>query len=179
MDATGLCFPLAYAIGRMGCQFSGDGDWGIINARPKPDWFVFPDWAWSYNYPHNVLKEGIRIKDCNWDYCFQLAEGVYPTPIYEILGSLLLFFILWANRRKFKSAGLIFFVFLFFNGIMRFFVEMIRVNPRYELFGLEWSLSQALGFVFAIIGLIGIIIIKRKSNSDKEPKNYSQIGHKI
>jgi hypothetical protein len=27
---------LGYAIGRIGCQVSGDGDWGIENTNPKP-----------------------------------------------------------------------------------------------------------------------------------------------
>ena len=31
-DATAPALMLAYAIGRIGCQVSGDGDWGIINS---------------------------------------------------------------------------------------------------------------------------------------------------
>lgn len=186
MDITGLCFPLAYAIGRMGCQFAGDGDWGIVNAAKKPDWFVLPDWVWSYDYPHNVLMEGTKIKDCVGLYCNKLTEGVYPTPIYEIFGSLLLFFILWSNRSKFKKAGMLFFTFLFFNGIQRFFVEMIRVNPRYDILGFQISLSQGIGLLFTIIGIIGIIKLKSSSSNNTggkanpdEPVNYSQIGHKV
>ena len=50
---------LGYGIGRIGCQIAGDGDWGIENTAPKPGWLSWaPDWAWSYNYPHNVLKDG-------------------------------------------------------------------------------------------------------------------------
>jgi phosphatidylglycerol:prolipoprotein diacylglycerol transferase len=38
IDATHFCdaiapaLKLAYAIGRLGCHFSGDGDWGILNS---------------------------------------------------------------------------------------------------------------------------------------------------
>ena len=43
---------LAYAVGRMGCHLSGDGDWGRVNLAPKPGWLSWlPDWAWSYKYP--------------------------------------------------------------------------------------------------------------------------------
>jgi len=188
MDITALAYPLAYAIGRMGCHFSGDGDWGIVASAEKPSWFIFPDWLWSYEYPHNVLMEGVKMKDCVGIYCNKLAEGVYPTSIYEIVGSLLLFWVLWVSRKNFKTFGLLFFVFLFFNGIQRFFVEYIRVNPRYDLFGLDWSMSQFIAFAFMIAGIIGVILLKAKGNSGSDsggnasssgPKNYSQIGHQI
>ena len=32
MDAAALALLLAYAVGRIGCQVSGDGDWGIFNS---------------------------------------------------------------------------------------------------------------------------------------------------
>ena len=75
---------MGYGVGRMGCQFSGDGDWGIVNEAPKPSWFIFPDWAWAYEYPHNVLNEGVRMVNCVGNHCMKLSPPVYPTPIYEI-----------------------------------------------------------------------------------------------
>ena len=27
---------MGYGVGRLGCQFSGDGDWGIVNTAPAP-----------------------------------------------------------------------------------------------------------------------------------------------
>ena len=54
-DATAPGLLLAYGIGRMGCQISGDGDWGIPNPFPKPGWLSWaPDWVWAYAYPNNV-----------------------------------------------------------------------------------------------------------------------------
>lgn len=32
VDAAGLALLLAYAVGRIGCQVSGDGDWGVYNS---------------------------------------------------------------------------------------------------------------------------------------------------
>ncbi|MFZ1784703.1 MAG: prolipoprotein diacylglyceryl transferase family protein [Ferruginibacter sp.] len=32
VDAAGLALLLAYAVGRIGCQVSGDGDWGVFNS---------------------------------------------------------------------------------------------------------------------------------------------------
>ena len=32
VDAAGLALLLAYAVGRIGCQVAGDGDWGVFNS---------------------------------------------------------------------------------------------------------------------------------------------------
>src|SRR5690606_30791597 len=56
---------VAYGVGRIGCQLSGDGDWGIVNLHPKPDYLsIFPNWMWSFRFPHNILNMGERIPDC-------------------------------------------------------------------------------------------------------------------
>ncbi|MBL0155294.1 MAG: prolipoprotein diacylglyceryl transferase [Chitinophagaceae bacterium] len=60
-DALAPTIMLAYSLGRIGCQVSGDGDWGIENPRPNPySWL--PDWVWSYNYPHNVNEVGVLYR---------------------------------------------------------------------------------------------------------------------
>ncbi|MGB1318338.1 MAG: prolipoprotein diacylglyceryl transferase, partial [Flavobacteriales bacterium] len=44
MHLTDSALPglmLAYGIGRIGCQVAGDGDWGIPNDAPKPEWMSF------------------------------------------------------------------------------------------------------------------------------------------
>src|SRR5690606_30524867 len=38
MDAAAPGLMLAYGIGRLGCQVSGDGDWGIANTASAPGW---------------------------------------------------------------------------------------------------------------------------------------------
>jgi phosphatidylglycerol:prolipoprotein diacylglycerol transferase len=64
-DAAAPGIMLAYGTGRLGCQLSGDGDWGVVNLAPKPDWMSFlPDWFWSYNYPHNDISSGVHIDGC-------------------------------------------------------------------------------------------------------------------
>lgn len=161
-DGAAIVLALGYGIGRMGCQFSGDGDWGIINANPKPSWFILPDWVWAYDYPRNVLGSGIPIEDCVGYYCNKLPDMVYPTPIYEIVIAILTFALLWFLRTRLPRAGMLFFVYLSLTGLARFFVEQIRVNERYDLLGLGWSLSQWLGFVFLVGGLAGLYITSRR-----------------
>ncbi|MDP9048286.1 MAG: prolipoprotein diacylglyceryl transferase, partial [Bacteroidota bacterium] len=80
LDIGGPGMMLAYGVGRIGCQMSGDGDWGINNLNPKPHWLSWaPDWMWAFRFPHNVNDEGIPIPACIGKYCHELALPVYPT----------------------------------------------------------------------------------------------------
>ena len=161
MDATAPAVMMGYAVGRMGCQLSGDGDWGIPNSLAKPDWFIFPDWAWSYDYARNVINEGSKIPDCINIHCSFLNPGVFPTPLYEVIFSLISFAILWSLRKRFKKAGMIFSLYLILNGIERFFIEFIRVNEKYEFLGQNWSQAQYIAIGFLILGIIGLILCQK------------------
>lgn len=159
MDAVAPALIVGYGVGRLGCQFSGDGDWGIVNTAPAPNWWFLPDWAWSYTYPHNVLNDGIPIEGCVWDYCHQLAEGVYPTPLYEVFFSLIIFIILWSLRKRFKVAGMIFFLYVLLNGIERFFIEKIRTNPDISLFGMEATQAEYVAGLLILTGITGMVYL--------------------
>jgi prolipoprotein diacylglyceryltransferase len=162
-DANAPGLMLAYGTGRLGCQLAGDGDWGIVNNLPKPSILNFlPDWIWSYRYPHNVISEGIPIEGCSGHHCYQLAEGVFPTPFYESITCIALFFVLWRMRKNIRIPGLLFSWYLFFNGIERFLVETIRVNSKYHLAGIEFSQAQLISSLLIIIGTAGIIYFKKK-----------------
>lgn len=185
MDISGMGILLGYAIGRIGCQLSGDGDWGIV-ATQMPEWWFLPDWLWSYNYPNNVNNDGVLLKVCNPDtynaiiaqgysattaclescgfkYCHELVPGVFPTPIYETTFGLVVFFILYRTKHLFKIPGSIFFTYMIVNGIERFLIEMIRVNDKYTIAELEWSQAQYISVLFTIMGIAGLIILHKKS----------------
>ncbi len=103
MDAVAPALMIAYGVGRIGCQLSGDGDWGVI-AAAQPAWWFLPDWLWSYDYPHNVINGGSaaveQIAGCTDRYCTRLAEGHYPTPIYETTAAFLIGWLLWSLRKR-------------------------------------------------------------------------------
>ncbi|WP_078832339.1 prolipoprotein diacylglyceryl transferase [Sediminibacterium ginsengisoli] len=158
-DAMAPTMMFAYAAGRIGCQVSGDGDWGIVNLRPKPfSWL--PDWMWAYHYPHNVVGDGQPIPGCTGPYCNQLVPPVYPTPLYEIIACFILFFVLWYFRKRMKIAGQISGLYLILNGVERFFIEKIRVNTHYE--GLPFQPTQA--ELISLIMVIGgvLLLVKAK-----------------
>lgn len=189
MDIGGMGILLGYAVGRMGCQFSGDGDWGIV-AATQPSWWFLPDWVWSYQYPHNVNNEGIPLAGCNMEiyqqllnermsmenrcmeacgmrYCHELNPKVYPTPIYETVISLIAFSVMYLYRTRIKITGMLFFIYMVFNGFERFFIETIRVNERYNFLGLHWSQAQYISVLFIVMGAGGILFLLKKKNIDQ------------
>ena len=163
MDAVAPSLMVGYGVGRIGCQLSGDGDWGIVNNAPSPDWWFLPEQLWASTYPHNVLNKGVLIEGCDWQYCYQLAETVFPTPIYETLFAIVIVSILWGLRKRLKAAGMLFFVYVILTGVERFFIEKIRVNPDIELFGLQATQAEYISITLVIIGIAGIIWTWRRS----------------
>lgn len=163
VDAGVPALLLAYGIGRLGCQFSGDGDWGIDNLAPLPQALSFlPEWLWSYTYPHNVLNAGVPIPACEGPFCHQLANPVYPTPLYESMLAFLGFAFLWAIRNRLKTAGLMTCIYLMINGLSRFWIEKIRVNETTSWFGVQITQAEIISTIFFIGGLVGLLVIFRK-----------------
>ncbi len=170
IDAGGPAMMLSYGIGRFGCHFSGDGDWGIPNTRPSS---FLPDWAWAYKYPHNVLGKdypgmGMEpIPGCSGDYCYQLSTPVFPTPLYEALMALGLFAILWfwLRNHSFK-AGQFFGIYMVFAGVERFLIETIREHgdSLYRIFGMVFSQAQMISLLLIVLGTCGFFIFKKSEN---------------
>jgi len=173
LDIGGPGMMLAYGVGRIGCQMSGDGDWGIPNLSPKPHWLSWlPDWMWSFNFPHNVnmVDPDNRIPDCVGKFCYALKLPVYPTSFYESVVCLLLFLVLWQLRHKFKAPGVLFGIYMILNGIERFFIELIRVNTRYHLAGISFTQAEMISLIL-VIGGIGLI-----SYASKTDKKHYKAG---
>jgi phosphatidylglycerol:prolipoprotein diacylglycerol transferase len=127
-DAVAPAIAVGQAIGRIGCQLSGDGDWGVQTTLP-----------WGMAYPHAVV---------GWPY----PPGVYvhPTPVYETILYMLTFAVLWRLRREPYRDGTVFAVYLVLTGIFRFLVECLRVEPVIA-FGL--TSAQLVGLLIVPIGL--------------------------
>lgn len=149
---------LAYGIGRMGCQVAGDGDWGIDNLSPKPEWLSWlPDWMWAYDYAHNVNSEGVLIPGCTEQYCHVLANPVFPTPLYEMMMVFTMFAILWSLRTKIKVPGMMISIYLILNGIERFTIEQIRINTKLDFLGMEVTQAEIIAVVFVLAGISGML----------------------
>lgn len=152
-DCMAPTMMLAYGLGRIGCQVSGDGDWGIVNNRPNPFSFL-PDWVWSYRYPHNVINDGIPIEGCTGPYCMQLPQPVYPTALYEIFMCLALFAVIWMLRKKFTTPGRLAGFYLLVNGTERFLIEQIRVNTKYEALPFQPTQAEIIAVLLFLSGAL-------------------------
>ena len=161
-DATAPSLMIGYGVGRIGCQLSGDGDWGIV-AGPKPDWFILPDWLWSQTYPRNVAEEGIKMAECAGKYCMELSQGVFPTPIYETFFAFVIFGILWSLRKKLVISGQLFFLYCMLNGIERFFIEKIRVNDTFDFGAFKASQAEIIAFILFLTGALGFYFVTWRS----------------
>lgn len=143
LDAVAPGLMLAYAIGRIGCQISGDGDWGIAaDMAAKPAWL--PTWFWAQTYDGNILGETIA------------PPGVYPTPLYEVVMGFGAFAVLWALRQHCHRPGWLFSVYLILAGIERLLIEFIRVNTTYDLFGVAVTQAQLIAVGCVVAGCVGM-----------------------
>ncbi len=197
-DAAAPGIMLAYGIGRLGCQFSGDGDWGIYNTAyvtnpdgslqfaaqgsnpkalqligPAPQaWFEAPSWLprWlvGMNYPHNVGHEGMPIAGCTGEYCTVLPVSVFPTPVYEAITCILLFFVLWMLRKRFTRSLQMFGTYLIFVGVERFLVELIRVNYKYDWGFVRPTQAEILSVLLVLIGA-GLLLFYKDKNQPEIP----------
>jgi len=142
LEFLDLCSPAAavgYAIGRIGCLLSGDGDYGIPTTLP-----------WGMSFPNGVVPTTARV---------------HPTPIYEFFIWLAIAAILWRLGKKALSGarprGEIFCGYLILTGMARFLIEFIRINPR-SFFGL--SNAQTASLVSIVIGVLLFWRIRGSSN---------------
>lgn len=154
-DAAAPALAIAYGIGRIGCHLAGDGDYGIPTDLP-----------WGTNYENGTVPPSIMFRGS--EIAANYPGGIvpdntplHPTPIYEFLAGLLIFFILWKLRKKPWADGKLFMLYLVFSGISRVLVEIIRLNPRY-IFGL--SEAQLISAGLIIIGIIGFIYFTKGKN---------------
>jgi len=106
-DAVAPALVLGQAIGRVGCQLSGDGDWGTVTTLP-----------WGMAYPYAVV---------GWPY--PPGVVVHPAPVYESLAYLAVFALLWRWRRTPQPDGNIFCWYLVLASGARFLIEFVRINP--------------------------------------------------
>ena len=140
LDVVAPALMLGYAIGRIGCQISGDGDWGVAVSGPAPAWL--PQWLWAQTYDGNIA--GVVIP----------PPGVYPTPIYESLMSFAAFALLWKLRRHAHAPGWLFGVYLLLAGVERFLVELVRVNTTYTIFGAQITQAQIIATACVVAGIV-------------------------
>ena len=94
----------------------------------------------------------------------ELAQPVYPTPIYEVVLAFIIFLFLWKIRKRIKLPGMMFGIYLIFNGIELFCIELIRVNAKLgTIAGFSFTQAELIATLLFIAGcLLVIFSIKNK-----------------
>jgi phosphatidylglycerol:prolipoprotein diacylglycerol transferase len=106
------------------------------------------------------LPWGVVFK--NPDSLARLNVPLHPSQLYDAANGLAIFlFLTWMEKRK-TFDGQIFWLFLFLYSITRFFIEILRGDPRGFLFGDLLSTSQAIGILLAISSLFMLFYMKNK-----------------
>src|SRR4029453_6706334 len=94
--AGDICAPalaIGLAVGRIGCQLAGDGDYGVPTDLP-----------WGMSYPEGVIPT---------------TEHVHPTPIYEMVLYAIIFAVLWRQRLRALPHGHLLGQYLIYSGAAR------------------------------------------------------------
>jgi phosphatidylglycerol:prolipoprotein diacylglycerol transferase len=133
-DASAPALILAYGIGRIGCQLSGDGDYGVPSSLP-----------WAMGYPNGTVSTLSERNRELRELFEQMHPGqvvpadikVHPAPVYETLAAIAIFLFLWSIRKRPMAMGKLFAIYVICAGAERLLVEFIRLNPLYM------GLSQA------------------------------------
>ena len=134
-DVAAVPLAIGYAIGRIGCQLAGDGDYGI-------PW----DGPWAMAYPDGTVPT---------------TEEVHPTPVYETLAMGLVALLLWRWRHRWRP-GTLFGLYLILAGAERFLVEFVRRNDD-VLVGL--TQPQLLSVAMMAGGATWIWLVNRRAES--------------
>jgi phosphatidylglycerol:prolipoprotein diacylglycerol transferase len=134
LDMCATALALGYAIGRIGCQVSGDGDYGIRSKLLT-----------SMGYPHGTVPTPPGVT-------------VLPTPIYETVTMCLFAYLLWYLRDRVRP-GVIFALYLVGAGLERFLIEFIRRNKE-VLVGL--TSPQLESILLFVIGAIWLAVMVRR-----------------
>jgi phosphatidylglycerol:prolipoprotein diacylglycerol transferase len=154
LDVAAVPLAAAYAIGRIGCQLAGDGDYG-------KDW----DGPWAMAYPHGTVPT---------------TATVHPTPVYETLAMGLVALLLWRWRHRWRP-GTLFALWALLAGIERFLVEFLRRNPA-ELLGL--TQPQLISILMIAGGAGFLLWLQRRApaqdtaapSSSSRPRRTSSAG---
>jgi phosphatidylglycerol:prolipoprotein diacylglycerol transferase len=164
MDMCAPALAIGQAIGRIGCQLAGDGDWGLPSNLPWA--MAYPRAIVGWN-PGTVLKLGehyqlvpacASLSDC-------LSVRVHPAPVYETILYLGVFTILWSMRKTSYPPGRLIYWYLVLAGGARFLVEFVRINPR-VFYGL--SEAQLIAFAMVVLGVVALILTNGKARAERD-----------
>ncbi|MFN8108838.1 MAG: prolipoprotein diacylglyceryl transferase family protein [Thermoleophilia bacterium] len=131
-NAAAAPLALGYAVGRIGCQLAGDGDYGSPSKLP-----------WAMSYPDGTVPT---------------TQTVHPTPVYETLAMMVVFWALWRLRGRLGRPWELFGLYAVLAGTERFLVEFIRRNP--DTVG-ALTTAQVFSAGLVLAGVVILLLVRR------------------
>jgi len=123
---------LGQAAGVIACLLNGDS-----YGRPA-------DLAWAITYTDPRAMAPLNVP-------------LHPVELYELAAYLLVFFLVWRTRGKFRTPGFTFLAYLAGYGAARFSVEFFRGNPAIFAWGIP--AAQVFGVVLILAAAAGFTIL--------------------
>jgi phosphatidylglycerol:prolipoprotein diacylglycerol transferase len=151
LDLAAPAAAMGYAVGRIGCLTSGDGDYGI----------------------NTTLPWGVHMMNGADEYHRALVLPhpptalVQPTPVYEFLFGIVLFYACWRLGERHKPIGLLTGFYLVCSGVGRYLVEFVRINPKLY-FGHTASNAQVAALGTVVVGAL-VMVWAAKRNRQWTP----------
>lgn len=149
LDLAAAPLALGYALGRVGCQLSGDGDYGEA-------W----DGPWAMAYPDGTVATDVPV---------------HPTPIYESLAMGIVAIVLWRLRDRFRP-GILFALYLIAAGLERFLVEFVRRNDDVAL---ALTQAQLLSVGMIVAGGAWLFVVRRRGGLERSEGDPPSIGRPV
>ncbi len=141
LDVLGPTGALIHAIGRLGCFFAGCC-YGYETGLP---------WGVIFSNPQSLAPLGIRI---------------HPTQVYASLGNAVIFVILHRRLGKKLFDGEVFLWYMIGYGMLRFFNEFLRADPR----GPVVLMLTGMQHMSLAIGLTGLCLLVMKRRTLAPPE---------
>jgi phosphatidylglycerol:prolipoprotein diacylglycerol transferase len=114
VDCIAPALAMGHAIGRIGCQVAGDGDWGKPTLLP-----------WGMQYPNAIVGWSQWLRENG----LPATTRVHPAPVYETLAYCAIFCLLWSLRKRRLRDGSLFWLYLVTSSLARFAIESVRIEP--------------------------------------------------
>ena len=166
LDLSSPAAAVGYAVGRIGCLISGDGDYGKPTTLP-----------WGMAFPDGLVPTtqtcGQAI-DALHPHGWPASCAVHPTPIYEFVACVLICWYIWRRASRPVAPGVIVGEFLVLFGIERFLVEFIRINPR-----ILWGMSNAqVAALLTVLAGVVMLVVARGSGKVIPEQNIPAVPAK-
>ena len=139
VDCIAPALAIGQAIGRIGCQVSGDGDWGKPTTLP-----------WGVQYPHAIVGWTSWLRENG----LPLDTRVHPAPAYETLAYCAIFCLLWVWRNRDAAPGTLLWMYLVTSSIARFAIESVRVEP---VIGAGLTQAQWIAIGLFVAGTVALV----------------------